>query len=143
MTLAAKLKDVSLAGSYLAPREPGELLGAVRKSGLKLIRVDLGGVRDKARLLDAIANGFEFPDWFGGNWDALEDCLTDLSWKRARGYVVILENSAEFIRCKPDEFATAREVFDSAAEYWAEQGKPFWTLFGGVDAPVPGIGPLD
>lgn len=139
MTLAAKLKNATLAGPYLVPRERGPLLGAVRKSGLKLIRIDLGGVHDKAGLLRAIANGLEFPDWFGGNWDALQDCLTDLSWNKASGYVVILENSAEFIRRAPGEFATAREVCERAAAYWGEQGIPFWTLFGGVDVPVPGM----
>lgn len=141
-TLEARLKDSSHAGPYLAPRDLRALARAVKKSGLKLVRVDLRGVHDKPGLLDAIATALEFPDWFGGNWDALEDCLSDLSWNKARGYVVLLEHSKELARRAPREFATAIEVFESVAEYWDEQDKPFWTLFRGIKPPVAGVGPL-
>ncbi len=140
--LEARLHDSSHAGPYLAPRDLRAFLGAVKKSGLKLIRIDLKSVRDKKGLLDAIASALEFPDWFGGNWDALEDCLTDLSWKKAAGYVLLIGHCAEFARRSPHELAVAIEVFESVAEYWDEQDKPFWTLFGGIDKPVAGIGPL-
>ena len=43
------------------------------------IRVDLAGCSDKATLLARLAAALQFPDWFGHNWDALSDCLTDLS----------------------------------------------------------------
>lgn len=42
--------------------------------------VSVGEVRSKRALLQAIADGLLFPDWFGWNWDALEDCLRDLTW---------------------------------------------------------------
>jgi len=34
----------------------------------------------KQELLGRIAGGLSFPDYFGGNWDALIDCLSDLTW---------------------------------------------------------------
>jgi RNAse (barnase) inhibitor barstar len=34
----------------------------------------------KAALLATIATQLSFPDYFGGNWDALEECICDLSW---------------------------------------------------------------
>jgi RNAse (barnase) inhibitor barstar len=140
--LEQKLLDSSRAGPYLAPPGAGALASAVRKAGLQLVRVDLKGVRDKQGLLDAVAKALRFPEWFGGNWDALQDCLTDLSWNKARGYVVLLEHGAEFTQCAPREIAAAIEVFESVAEYWAEQDKPFWTLLGGIKTPVPGVKPL-
>jgi hypothetical protein len=38
----------------------------------------------------ALAAGLKFPAYFGDNWDALEECLRDLSWLRAKSDVVLL-----------------------------------------------------
>jgi RNAse (barnase) inhibitor barstar len=37
-------------------------------------------IETKADLLDFLAREFPLPDYFGHNWDALEECLGDLSW---------------------------------------------------------------
>jgi hypothetical protein len=49
-----------------------------RASGCRVLQADLAGARDKAGVLAAIAGGLALPNWFGGNLDALYDCLTDL-----------------------------------------------------------------
>ena len=38
------------------------------------------GLNTKTSLLRALAHQFHFPDYFGENWDALEECIRDLSW---------------------------------------------------------------
>jgi len=37
-------------------------------------------LRSKSELFACLARGLSFPDYFGSNWDALVDCLSDLSW---------------------------------------------------------------
>src|SRR5690349_20987944 len=37
-------------------------------------------IGSKRLLLTVLAHGLSFPDYFGWNWDALEECLCDLSW---------------------------------------------------------------
>ena len=37
-------------------------------------------IAHKTVLLATIATQLRFPDYFGGNWDALEECICDLSW---------------------------------------------------------------
>ena len=138
-TLDARLRDLERAGPYMAPHNLDAVGKAAKKAGLTLLRVDLKGVHDKQGLLASIATGLKFPEWFGDNWDALEDSLTDLSWLKARGYVLVLEHCAELGKHAPRELEVAVAVFESVAEYWQEQNRPFWALFSGLDAPLGGI----
>ena len=45
-----------------------------------LVRIVPPGIADKTSLLAWYSQSLDFPAWFGGNWDALSDCLSDLSW---------------------------------------------------------------
>jgi RNAse (barnase) inhibitor barstar len=127
------LIDSGHAGIYQLPPDADTLAAAAAGNDFAVWRVDLAEVRSKQELLDAVARELAFPDWFGSNWDALEDCLTDLSWCVASGYVLILTNAGGFAAAEPEEFETALEVFDGAAEYWYDEDVPFWVLVGDVD----------
>jgi hypothetical protein len=114
--LRETLMDPSRAGVYRVSG-PDEVVDAAQGSGLALARVDL-----RQPVFDAFARALAFPDWFGRNWDALEDCLTDLSWRDAAGYVLLLEGVAKEERVLVD-------VLRSAAQFWAGQGRPFFAVF--------------
>ncbi|HYN12993.1 MAG TPA: barstar family protein [Burkholderiales bacterium] len=114
--LLQRLKDPARSGVYRAARAD-EIVEATRGSGLKVVRI---AGSEKIDLLENIAKALAFPDWFGHNWDALEDCLTDLSWNEAAGYVLIFENARNDVMT---------DVLASAAEFWAGRGKPFFAVF--------------
>ena len=40
--------------------------------------LDTAGCTTKEAFLQACADAFALPSWFGMNWEALADCLTDL-----------------------------------------------------------------
>ncbi len=118
--LIQRLQDPSRSGVYRVSRMD-EVEDALQGSNLSFVRVAFA---DKAALLNNMASALGFPDWFGHNWDALEDCLTDLSWRDAPGYVLLVESP------RPgDDLGVLVDILRSSAEFWAGRGKPFFALF--------------
>jgi RNAse (barnase) inhibitor barstar len=115
----------------IAPEDTDAVLDAAAAAGLCCVRIDLAGCQGKADLLARIADALEFPWWFGQNWDALADCLGDLEWLPAEGYVLLLENPGELQRAAPQDYATAAEVFADATQGWRERNTPFWVFISG------------
>ncbi|WP_369143135.1 barstar family protein [Streptomyces sp. R44] len=74
--------------------------------------LDLGGVTDKAALMDRCAEVLSLPDWFGRNWDALADSLTDLP----EPVTLVVTGWQAYARTRPREWDTAQEVFATAVE---------------------------
>lgn len=123
--LLDRLNDPQRSGVYRAARAD-EILDATAASGLKVASIRLEGALDKADLLERVARALEFPPWFGGNWDALEDCLTDLSWTKAGGWVLLIEDAGQL---PPDELGVFSEILGAAAAWWRERGQPFFAVF--------------
>lgn len=94
-------------------------------SEIVAITITLDGCASKAELLERIAAALHFPGWFGHNWDALADCLTDLSWLPAATYRITLAQAGPLRRAAPETLATALEIFDDASVAWAERGVDF------------------
>jgi RNAse (barnase) inhibitor barstar len=119
--LLERLQDPAKSGVYRTSRVH-VLEDAVRGSRLSYARIVISA---KDSLFQDMARALAFPDWFGGNWDALEDCLTDFSWREAHGYVLAIEG----FRTLPDaELGEMIDVLISAAEFWAGQHKPFFAV---------------
>jgi len=125
-----RLSDASKSGVYRVSRTD-EILDATQGSALQVSRIPLTGAADKQALMLRIAGALQFPGWFGANWDALEDCLTDLSWSEAHGHVLLIEGAAALAR---DEHGILLDVLAAAAESWKERGRPFFAVF--LDGPA-------
>jgi RNAse (barnase) inhibitor barstar len=131
--LSELLHDTGHAGVY-GLSLPTDMLGAAtRHVGFRYVEIDCAEVYDQASLFAALAAGLEFPEWFGGGWDALEDSLMDLSWIGEPGLVVVLKDCDALMEEAPDDFTIASEVFDGAAAFWHETERPFWVFIGCTD----------
>jgi hypothetical protein len=53
--------------------------GEFRDSSALVIRIPRAA-RGKEKVLSVLSRALRFPRYFGWNWDALEECLGDLSW---------------------------------------------------------------
>lgn len=131
------------SGVYFVPSDASTLRAAARRSNVAWMELDTAASENKTQFLAACAKDLQFPDWFGGNWDALADCLQDFSWRPAPGHVVLWRGASRLAGAAPDDFATALEIFRDAANYWRTRGRVFIALLdqqtrGVVLQPFPG-----
>lgn len=119
-------KEVAAVGAHAARLTDETVAGVTslaRSLGFLVFEVDLAGCHEKADLLAATARVLAFPAWFGHNWDAWFDCLTDLSWQPpATGYVLLLRRAAQLQQSSPEVLDTALAIVEDAARVWAARG---------------------
>ena len=118
------------SGVYII--NPGTSIGIIKKAavedGLEYLHVDLKKVTDKAALLKKVAQALRFPEYFGMNWDALGDCLMDMSWKPAAGYVLLFSNFKVFAKNNPEDMKIIGNIFDLSVNYWKQKEVSFYII---------------
>jgi RNAse (barnase) inhibitor barstar len=67
-------------------------------------------------LFDEMAAALQFPAYFGGNWNALDDMLSDLGWLPAEAYLLVVEDADEMLVEEADEvLAVCLDVLATSA----------------------------
>jgi RNAse (barnase) inhibitor barstar len=120
-----KLIHAGRAGVYAAPRVIGPLRATAKRAGIEWLDLDLAGARDRDAFLRRCAGAFDFPGYFGRNWDALHECLMDAAGSGAPGAIVHWRRGAELAKRAPDAAGTALEILREAAMYWGSTGRVF------------------
>ncbi|MFI9075147.1 barstar family protein [Streptomyces sioyaensis] len=104
-----------------AERSVVDALAAARDAGWSGTSLDLDGVVDKAAFMDRCARSLRLPDWFGRNWDALADCLTDLSWCPAgRGRLLVVTGWQGYAAAAPEDWSVVEGILADAVGYWRD-----------------------
>lgn len=127
------LSDPGEAGIFVRPADASQVDAAAEHAGLARWHADLAGVKTKEGLLERLAATLAFPEWFGHNFDALNDVLAELAWEQERGAVFTLTGCGEFANADPESFETFLEVLDNVAETCYDEDLPFWVFVEGVD----------
>lgn len=83
------------------------------------------GIRGEAELLSEIARALKFPDYFGHNWDAVDDCLGDLGWIERRLFILHADVPAVEDRI----LAVYLDCLGTAAVDWGQQGHELIVVF--------------
>lgn len=131
------LQNATAPWSSLLVVPPGATVTSLVKApaGFALRVINGKKCRTPAGLFDEFARVLEFPDYFGHNWDALEECLADLEWLPAKGYVVLITDAQCVIPDEEEEYETLLEVLSDAGEAWSKgqtgdgRRAPFHVLF--------------
>lgn len=132
--LRSVLADPAHSGAYfIDARDTESMAQAGAALDYAVLRVDLADCQDKADLMQRFAAAGQFPEWFGGNWDALADALGDLSWRPAPGYLLLIEHAGDWRAAHGEDFDTLLDILNEAAFRWAQARSAFWALL-----PFPG-----
>jgi hypothetical protein len=104
----------------------------------------------KAALLRELARAFAFPATWGENWDALDECLTDLAWLPAAGYRLVVTDAARVLASAGPAASAERRTWlgvlrDAGREWaaprggaWSRPATPFHAVLV-VAGPAPGL----
>lgn len=143
-----RLSRLSLTIHLQSTRAPWTSLLVLKSSQLveSLVAVPKGFVlkilrgskcRTREGLFSEFARVLSFPEYFGHNWDALEECLADLEWLPAKGYVLVFTDADEVLPEDEEDYETFLEVISDAGEAWGtgqagmgmSRGIPFHVIF--------------
>lgn len=134
------LANAELAGVYRFPATRRDAIGrSARHNHLRLWHVAIAPGQKSGAVLEAIGQALHFPEWYGANFDALRDCLTDPEVMPGTGHLLIISGGNNLRASDPQGFATLLEVLTTSADERRQAGTPLWILF---DEPLAGVAPL-
>ena len=142
--LSDMLKDPETSGVYLLEESPSveHLEKLTSERGLAFFHLEGQEIHDKDQFLKQVALALSFPEYFGNNWDAFSDCLTDMSWHETDGFVILYDHFDSLAKHSPRDFEMALDIFKESEEFWQNQGKALFVLLYGKSRQVgelPGI----
>jgi hypothetical protein len=71
----------------------------------------------------AFAAALKFPEYFGKNWDAFEECVNDLSWLGGAGFLVIVSDAEALLAGDDDAYETFVDIMTEAGQGWAKRSR--------------------
>jgi RNAse (barnase) inhibitor barstar len=117
------------------PEEREAALVSSLPEGYILFSIDGKDINSESELLNRISRAMKFPSYFGHNWNALKDCISDLAWIPAKGYVILFSNADSFVKNYPHDFKVFSEIIKMVSEFWAEQQVEFILIIETKDEP--------
>ncbi len=129
---SAPALEAKRSGVYRAPASVNSLRDQAKNYGLVWLDMPLNAVSAKKPFFDLCVRQLKLPSYFGGNWDALTDCLRDLNWLKGAGFVLHIAGHDKFASTSPDDYQTALAVLSEAAAFWKAKGTPFVVLVDGA-----------
>jgi len=106
--------------------EESAVIDSLAAKGYNIVVIDICDMRDRRDLFKAFSEQLKFPDYFGNNWDAFYDCLTDLSWLSRNTTLIVIESYGSL---HARDFGTEfLDILNDAHRYWRGKGIDFRTL---------------
>ena len=98
------------------------------RSGIQVYDIQGAAIQSKLELLDAMAATLDFPDYFGRNWNAADECLRDMPWVSGQRVVLLVRDARRLMGNETVEFDIFLDVVTDAAELWRADGVQMKTV---------------
>jgi hypothetical protein len=93
---------------YLVEKQDlSRLRSALRDHGFKVFEADADRCTDERSLLAALGSALPFPDYYGANWAAFDDCIGDMLREEAGATAVIVVGADSFLKASLHAFVRA------------------------------------
>ncbi|MET8570653.1 barstar family protein [Streptomyces sp. NPDC004783] len=79
-------------------------------------------MRDSDGVFTQFYEALRLPDYFGWNWNALRDCLTDLHWIGAKHFLLTIDDADAVLSESAEEREILFRALNDAVRFWV--GKP-------------------
>ncbi|MBL8036249.1 MAG: barstar family protein [Nitrospira sp.] len=123
------------SGLLILPRGSSATAIVKAPAGFLMRTIEGKKCRTSSSLFDEFSQVLSFPDYFGHNWDALEECLADLEWLPAKGYILLITDAHAVLPDDEEEYETLLEILNDAGEAWSKgqtadgRSAPFHAVF--------------
>ena len=114
---------------FALPEQVDTVKKELSDSTVNAFEFDASLIKNDEMLFSKISISLGFPDYFGGNWDAVDECLSDMEWSEADGYVLFITNSGKLWSDAEYTAGKLVSIWQSAAEQWIQEDKPFHLIF--------------
>ena len=94
-----------------------------------ILECDVADVGSDSELFAKLSLSLQFPDYFGKNWDAFDECLSDMEWMPASSYVLIISGARQLWSNVPTTAGKLVSAWLVAASIWASENVPFNLVF--------------
>ncbi len=81
--------------------------------------IDGNNCKTREQLFEEFEDVLEFPDYFGHNWQALDECLHDLSWLPAMAYILIIKDFNKVLKDSKEDKKILIDILVKTCNAWA------------------------
>ena len=138
-------KKLQKGGLVAAPADAqAEAIDIAQQSGVGAFVVDCDRARSRSAVLRAVVKAVDFPEFFGGNLDALYDCLCDTVLDQKQGLYLWFHHLHSGDPALADDAKAIAAVCDDVVEFAGNNGRIFaYTIIhaGKHPDPEPGVAP--
>jgi RNAse (barnase) inhibitor barstar len=92
-----------------------DLVLVLKNNGFKVYLIDGSQITDEASFYQEIKRAFEFPDYFGMNWHAFTDCLSDIELQPENRVSIIWDSVNCILKSNFQLFIETVGLFDALA----------------------------